>query len=64
MGVTLTDAVIAALQQSLQRSSRRRSRPLNRKKVDAICAELRALPVVDGRSPDEILEEDIYGSRR
>jgi antitoxin VapB len=57
MGVTLSDAVIAALEESLQKTDR----PLNRKKVDALCARIGALPVVDPRTPAEILGYDAFG---
>jgi antitoxin VapB len=51
MGVTLSDAVISALEDKLQRTRL----PLNRARLDAISAALGALPVVDNRSPEEIL---------
>ena len=57
MGVTLSDAVIAALEETLQKTDR----PLNRTKVDALCARIGALPVVDARTPQEILGYDAFG---
>ncbi len=57
MGVTLSDAVIAALEQGLQKTGR----PLNRTKVDVLCASIGALPVIDARTPDEILGYDAFG---
>jgi antitoxin VapB len=57
MGVTLSDAVIAALEERLRGSGR----PLNRTKVDALCARIAALPVVDSRTPEEILGYDSFG---
>jgi antitoxin VapB len=57
MGVTLSDAVIAALEDSLQKTRR----PLNRAKVDDLCARIGALPVVDARTPEEILGYDAFG---
>ena len=57
MGVTLSDAVIAALEDSLRKTSR----PLNRTKVDDLCARIGALPVVDARTPEEILGYDAFG---
>jgi antitoxin VapB len=57
MGVTLSDAVIAALEDSLQKTRR----PLNRTKVDDLCARIGALPVVDARTPEEILGYDAFG---
>jgi hypothetical protein len=43
LGVTLSDAVIGALEEKLQKTRR----PLNRTKVDALCTRIGALPVVD-----------------
>jgi len=60
MGVTLSDAVISALEESLRRTSG----PLDRKKVDALCGEIRALPVIDRRSAEEILGYDAFGIPR
>jgi antitoxin VapB len=57
MGVTLSDAVIAALEDSLQKTRR----PLNRTKVDDLCARIGALPVADARTPEEILGYDAFG---
>ncbi len=57
MGVTLSDAVIAALEERLRKTDR----PFNRAKVDALCAGFAALPVVDARTPDEILGYDDFG---
>jgi antitoxin VapB len=57
MGVTLTQAVIQALEDKV----RQVPKPIDWKKVDAICAEIAALPVLDPRSPDEILGYDEFG---
>jgi len=60
MGVTLTDAVISALEDKLQRTAR----PLDRAKIDALCARMDALPDIDTRTPDEILGYDEFGIPR
>jgi antitoxin VapB len=60
MGATLSDAVISALEEKLQKTGG----PLNRAKVDALCAKLGALPVVDARAPEEILGYDAFGIPR
>ena len=60
MGVTLSDAVIAALEDKLDKTGR----PLNRANVDALCAKIGALPVVDARTPEEILGYDDLGIPR
>ena len=62
MGVTLTDAVIRALEHQL--NAAKKPRPIDRKKVEAILAKMRALPVLDSRSPDEILDYDEFGLPR
>ena len=59
MGVTLTDAVIISLQGQLSQS-----RPIDRKKVDAISTKIAALPVLDSRTEDEILGYDEFGIPR
>jgi len=56
-GLTLSDAVIAALEGSLLKTDR----PIDRRKVDALCARIGALPVVDGRTAEEILGYDAFG---
>jgi antitoxin VapB len=56
-GATLSDAVISALQDKVQQAGR----AVNRAKVDALCAKIQALPVLDSRTPDEILGYDDLG---
>jgi hypothetical protein len=53
-------AVISALEDKLQQTER----PLNRAKVDALCARIGALPVVDARTVEEILSYTISGIPR
>ncbi len=60
MGLTLTDAVIYALEDQIRRSRR----PLNRARVEAVCAKISALPVLDSRTPEEILGYDEFGIPR
>ena len=60
MGLTLTDTVIHALEDQVGKTGR----PLDRKKIDAIRARVSALPVLDARTPDEILGYDEYGVPR
>jgi len=59
-GITLSDAVIRALEYQIQQGGR----PLNRAKLDALCARIGALPVLDTRSPEEILGYDDFGIPR
>jgi len=60
MGTNLSDAVIAALREKLQRATQ----PIDRSRVDALCASFDALPVLDSRSADEILGYDAFGIPR
>jgi antitoxin VapB len=61
-GVTLTDAVIGALEDQLDAA--KKPKPIDRKKIDALLGKMRALPVLDTRSPDEILGYDQFGLPR
>jgi hypothetical protein len=36
-------------------------KPIDFKKLDALCAEIAALTVLDARSPDEIIGYDEFG---
>jgi len=60
MGVTLSDAVVSALEEKIQKTGR----SLNRVRVDALCAKIASLPVLDARTPDEILGYDKFGIPR
>jgi len=57
LGVTITQAVIQALEDKVRQAPK----PIDRKKLDAILARFDALPVLDPRSPDEILGYDEFG---
>jgi antitoxin VapB len=57
MGTTLSDAVIHALEEQIQK----RPQPINRERIDNLCARINELPVLDPRSPDEILGYDEFG---
>lgn len=59
-GESLTDAVLVALRERLQREeARRRIGVADR--LRRLAAEVRELPVHDDRSPDEILGYDEHG---
>jgi len=60
MGVTLSDAVISALEDKLRQTGR----PLSRVKIDALTAKIGDIPVLDARTPDEILGYDVFGVPR
>ncbi len=60
LGVTLSDAVISALEEKLRKTPR----SLDRARIDALTDRIAALPVVDARSPEEILGYDEFGIPR
>jgi antitoxin VapB len=63
-GEGITEAVINALRERLARQKRRRhGRPLS-EELRAIGERVAALPVLDPRSPDEILDYDERGVPR
>ena len=57
MGVTLTEAVIRSLEKQLEGPAR----PINWDRVEAIQREIKALPVLDSRTAEEILGYDEFG---
>jgi len=57
----LTDAVISALRERLERQRGRRVRRRLAEDVARIQARYRRLPLRDARSAEEILEHDEYG---
>jgi antitoxin VapB len=54
-GESLTEAVTIALAERLARVQKKRRRTARDIELDQIIAQLHALPVVDPRSPDEII---------
>ena len=60
-GETLTDAVINALRERLRREKARSSKPLLLEELRAIRERCAALPVLDNRSPEEILDYNEIG---
>ncbi len=60
-GESLTEAVAAALRERLERERRRRGKAIDRDEVMRIARRIAARPVLDGRSPDEILGYDEHG---
>ena len=63
-GETLTDAVLNALRERLRRERGRVRGPRLHDTIDAIRRRCAALPVLDSRSPDEILGYDGDGVPR
>jgi len=60
-GESLTDTVEAALRDRLEREQRRRGKRSDRARIDTIVASIAALPVVDARSPEELIGYDDVG---
>jgi antitoxin VapB len=61
-GETLTDAVRNALAERLGRERLKRSRPASlADELEAVAKRVASLPVLDSRSPDEILGYDENG---
>jgi len=56
-GITLSDAVIGALEDKIGKTAR----PLDRGKLDALCGRVAALPILDDRPAEEILGYDDFG---
>lgn len=63
-GETKTDAVIKALRERLERVRRRRSKRRLADELDEIARHCAGLPVLDARSPDEIVGYDEHGLAR
>lgn len=57
-GESLTEAVVVALRERLARQRRRRGSTERLQKLEALQASLRALPVLDDRSPEEMLYDE------
>ena len=60
-GDSITESVRAALRGRLEHEQRRRGKRIDRAKVAQIVAHIAALPVVDDRSPDELIGYDEFG---
>ena len=63
-GESLSDAIVQALRERLAREHRRRQVPRLRDQLRAIRQRCAALPVLDSRSPEEILGYDELGVPR
>ena len=63
-GESLTDAVLNALRERLRREQARRKRPSLRRELAKIRERCSSLPVVDSRSPEEIIGYDERGLPR
>ena len=63
-GESLTEAVMNSLRERLQRERKRAGSPRLRDEIRAIAQRCAALPVLDPRSPEEILGYDSHGLPR
>lgn len=63
-GETLTDAVLTALRERLGRVRARRQRPGLAAELEAIGKRVAKLPVLDPRTPEEIIGYDEHGLPR
>ena len=63
-GESLTEAVINALRERLERITGRRSRPPVRDEIARMQARIASLPILDDRSDSEILGYDETGLPR
>jgi antitoxin VapB len=63
-GETITEAVVKALRERLEREDAKRRAPSLRRQLAAIRARCAALPVLDARPPDAILGYDEHGVPR
>jgi len=60
-GENLTDAITIAIAQRLERERGLRTKPARLSEILRIAAEFQTLPVLDARTPDEILGYDEHG---
>jgi antitoxin VapB len=60
-GESMTEAVKTALRDRLRHEQRRRGKQIDRARIDDTVAGIAALPVVDTRSPDELIGYDDAG---
>ena len=59
-GETLTEAITRALRERLDRT-RAHDAERMRRRLDRLRAQIAAMPVLDGRTPDEIIGYDEHG---
>lgn len=62
-GETLTEAVVTALQERLQREQARQAASIHRR-LARLAADVASLPVADDRTPDEVIGYDDAGLPR
>ncbi|HET9077158.1 MAG TPA: type II toxin-antitoxin system VapB family antitoxin [Acidimicrobiales bacterium] len=62
-GETLTEAVVTALQERLDREHARRSASI-RRRLARLAADVASLPIADDRTPDQVIDYDDAGLPR
>jgi antitoxin VapB len=60
-GENLTDAIVNSLRERLERCERRHRRSKVGEELARIAQRVKRLPIIDSRSPDEILGYDDHG---
>ncbi len=63
-GETITEAIVVALRERLQRQKSERAAPGRKARIRAIRETMREVPVHDSRSPEEIIGYDESGLPR
>lgn len=63
-GESLTEAIVIALRERLQRQKKRKSSASRLQRLRALRLSMLELPVLDSRSEDEILGYDVSGIPR
>jgi antitoxin VapB len=63
-GESLTEAIQKSLKERLERLSRQQRHHFMRSEIDEILRRVDALPILDHRSPDEIIGYDEHGIPR
>ena len=63
-GKSITEAVAEALEEKLRAERRRRGKKINRDEVMRLVREIGSAPVLDPRTPEEILGYDEHGLPR
>ena len=61
-GESITEAIQKALQERLERLHNEKRRRFVREEIEEILKRVHALPVLDPRSPEEIIGYDEYGA--
>lgn len=61
-GETITEAIQKSLEERMERLHREKERHFVREEIDEMLKHVHALPVLDPRSPEEIIGYDEHGA--